>query len=77
MELCNTMLTLGYAPAQNMYHMLDVGNDNNSATDITVAMQIATAATSTGTLKASLLGQGTAASSVHPASEVALCPLLP
>jgi hypothetical protein len=65
MELQNMMSTLGYAPsAQNMYHLLDMGDDNNNATDITVTTQVA--ALATGTMTASLLGQGTAASSVHP-----------
>ncbi len=67
MELRNTSSTSDYAPAQNMYRLLDLGNDNDSATDITVAMQVAVAATGTGTLAASLLGQGTAAKSgIHP-----------
>ncbi len=67
MELCNTSSTSGYAPAQNMCHVVDLGNDNDSATDITVATQVATAAAGMGTLAASLLGQGTAATSnIHP-----------
>jgi hypothetical protein len=65
MELQNMMSTLGYAPpAQNMYHVLDMGDDNNSATDITVTTQVVAAAM--GTMAASSLGQGTAAGSVHP-----------
>jgi hypothetical protein len=67
MELRNTSSTSGYAQTQNMYHVLDLGDDNNSAMDITMATQVATAATGTGTLAASLLGQGTAATSgIHP-----------
>jgi hypothetical protein len=67
MEMRNTSLTSGYAPAQNMYHVLDLGNDDNSATHITVATQIAATATGTDTLVASQLGQGTAAKSgIHP-----------
>ncbi len=65
MELQNTTSTLGYSPpAQNMYHVLDMGDDNNSATDIMVTTQVATVAT--GTMATSLLGQGTAAGSFHP-----------
>jgi hypothetical protein len=56
MELRNTTSTTGYAPAQNMYHVLDLGDDNDSATDITVATQVEAAATGTGTLVASSLG---------------------
>jgi hypothetical protein len=65
MELRNTLSSLGYAPpAQNMYHMLDMGKDNNdSATDITVTTIAAAAAAAT---TASSLGQGTNAGSVHP-----------
>jgi hypothetical protein len=67
MELCNMSSTSGYAPAQNMYHMLDLGNDDHTATDITMAMQVAVAATGTGTLAASFWGQGPAATSgIHP-----------
>jgi hypothetical protein len=67
MELRNTTLTLGYAPpAQNMYQVLDMGDDDNdSTTNITVPTAIAAAATGT-TTAASLLGQGTAAGSIHP-----------
>ncbi len=61
MELCNTSSSLGYtAPAHNMYHMLDMGKDSKD--DITVAT-IAMVAAATTT---SLLGHGTAASSLHP-----------
>jgi hypothetical protein len=65
MELRNTTSTLGCAPpAQNMYHVLDMGdNDDNSATNITVATAIAAAAT--GTTAASSLVQSTAKGSVH------------
>ncbi len=64
-ELQNTTSTLGYAPpAQNMYHVLDMGDDNDSATDIMVTTQVAVAAM--GTMAASSLGQGTAAGSVYP-----------
>jgi hypothetical protein len=72
MELRNT-LTSGYAPAQNMYHVLNLGDDNNSAANITVATQVAAATTGTGTLAASLLGQGTTAKSgIHPGLLVAV-----
>jgi hypothetical protein len=65
MELQNMTSTLGYGPlAQNKYHMLDMGDDDNSAMDITVTTQVAAAAM--GTMAASLLGQGTAAASAHP-----------
>jgi hypothetical protein len=66
MELRNTTSTLGYAPpAQNIYHVLDMGNDDdNSATNMTVMTTIA--AVATGTTAASSLGQSTAVGSVHP-----------
>jgi hypothetical protein len=65
MELQNTTSTLGYAPPdQNMYHMLDMGDNDDSARDITVTTQVAAAAM--GTMAASSLGQGTAAGSIHP-----------
>ncbi len=57
--------TLCYAPpSQNMYHVLDMGDDSNSTTDIMVTTQVATAAM--GTMAASSLGQGITAGSVHP-----------
>jgi hypothetical protein len=50
-----------------MYHVLDLGNDDDSAMDITMATQVAAVATGTGTLAASSLGQGAAATSgIHP-----------
>ncbi len=46
MELRNTSSSLGYtAPAHNMYHMLNMGEDNND--DITVAT-VAAASSSSG-----------------------------
>jgi hypothetical protein len=64
MELCDTSSSLGYtAPDHNMYHVLDVGkDDNDSAKDITVA----TVAAAVAATMASPLGQGMAASSLHP-----------
>ncbi len=61
----HTSLSLQYAPsAQNMYHVLDMGEDeDNSATDITVPTVVAAAAAAT---MASLLGQGINAGSVSP-----------
>ncbi len=49
MELCNMSSSLGYAPpAQNMYHVLDIGKDNNdSAADFTVTTVAAAAAAAT------------------------------
>jgi hypothetical protein len=64
MKLCNTLSSLGYtAPAHNMYHVLDMGkDDDNSANDVTVATITVVAVAMT----VSSLGQGMAASSVHP-----------
>jgi hypothetical protein len=51
------------APAHNIFHVSDMSKDNgNSAKDITVATVAVTVAATT----ASPLGQGTAASSLHP-----------
>jgi hypothetical protein len=55
-ELRNTLSTSGYAPAQNMYHVLDLGNDDDSSMDITMATQVSAVATGTGTLAARSLG---------------------
>jgi hypothetical protein len=61
MKLRNTSSSLGYTmPAHTMYHVLDIGKDDNY--DITVATVAAAAVAMT----TSLLGQGTAASSLHP-----------
>ncbi len=51
-----------------MYNVLDFGNDDDSATDGSVAnMHAAAAVTGSGTIAASSLGQGTAAvTSLHP-----------
>ncbi len=64
MELRNTSSSLGYtAPAHIVYHVLDMGKDDNiSANYITVATVAAAAAATT----ASSLGQGTNESSLHP-----------
>jgi hypothetical protein len=60
MELCNTPSSMGCtAPAHNMYHMLDMGKDDDN--DITVATIVAAAVATT----TSPLGHGTAASSLH------------
>jgi hypothetical protein len=62
MELRNTSSSLGCtAPAHNMYHVLDMGEDNNN--DITAVTTVAAVAAATTT---SPLGQGTAANSLHP-----------
>jgi hypothetical protein len=54
MELRNTSSSLGYtAPAHNMYHMLNMGEDNDD--DMTVATVVATAAAA-AVMTASLLG---------------------
>jgi hypothetical protein len=67
MELHNRSSSLGYtAPSHSMYHLLVMGKDNNN--DITVATVPAAAAAT----MASPLGQGTAASSLHPGLIVAI-----
>jgi hypothetical protein len=65
MELHNTPSSLGYTmPAHNMYHVLDMGKDDNSiANNTTVATVVVAVAAS---MMASSFVQGTAASSMHP-----------
>ena len=59
MELRNTSSSLGYTvPVHNMYHMLDMGKDDDK--DITVATIVAAAVATT----TSPLGHGTAAIAV-------------
>ncbi len=54
MDLQNTSGTLGYAPAQNMYNILDYGKDDDSTTDVSLNMP----PTGVGTEAASTFGAG-------------------
>jgi hypothetical protein len=56
LDLQNTSGTMGYAPAQNMYQLLDFGNNNDSGTESSVMTQVAATASRAGTLAASSLG---------------------
>ncbi len=68
LELQNTTRSLGYAPPTNMSNILDLGNNDDSATNVSIAtIQAAATATGYGTIAANSMGQGTAGMHcVHP-----------